>query len=207
MLNKTTKKITAVQLQIILLVSIILLTLVTVIIFLYFRSQLVSYATQVQEDNAKAATSSSDVIKLKNLKKELEDNQVAVNRTKSIAADSKQYQYQNQIIEEVMAYAKKANITLGGLTFNSDPAVAAPAIPATAASPTAEATSPAGLKTVSVTVSIKSPVNYESVIKFIHYIEVNLTKMQISGVSLAKSGNDKSLDVNVDPITIEVYTR
>lgn len=195
------KNLDASKLRIILATSIILLIGVSVALFVFFRGQLVSYAEQVRTANTEASVSQSDITMLENLQKELDENSVAVNRTKNIVADSQKYQYQNQIIEDITTYAQKANVGISGYAFTTDSAAStgAAAGASSAATPT-----PSGLKSVGVSINIKSPVNYQSIIRFIHYIESNLTKMQVSGVSLSGDG---SSDVTASPITIQVYTR
>lgn len=193
------KKIDASKLRIILASSIILLIGISIGLFLFFRGQLVGYAEQVKTANTKASVSQSDINMLENLQKELDSNQVAVNRAKNIVADSQNYKYQNQIIDDITTYAKKANVTISGYGFTTDSTAGT-----TGSSATGGPAAPTGLKSVGVSVGIKSPVDYESIIRFIHYIEANLTKMQVSGISLTGDG---STNVTASPITIQVYTR
>ena len=42
--------------------------------------------------------------------------------------------------------------------------------------------------------------------KFLHLIEQNLTKMQLSGISLTKDETSPS-DISVSALNVEVYTR
>lgn len=190
------------KLRIVLSVSILLLVGLAAGVFIFFRSQLVSYAQQVQLDNANAQVSASDVNRLKTLKEELESNVVAVTRAKNIVAESKYYQYQNQIIADITSYGKKAGLQIAGFTFNNEVAGAA----AGAAAGATQTIAPAGLKSTSVSVSIRNPVNYQAVAKFVNYIEVNLTKMQVLGIAITKAETNNG-NVNANPITIEVYTR
>lgn len=188
------------KLRILLSVTILLLICLAGGVFIFFRSQLVSYAQQVQLDNAHAQVSTSDINRLKSLKEELESNIVAVTRAKNIVAESKYYQYQNQILSDITAYAKKAGVQIAGFTFNNEVPGAA------AAAGVAQTAAPAGLKSTSVSVSIKNPADYQAVVKFVNYVESNLTKMQVAGIAYTRAEtNDGS--INANPITIEVYTR
>lgn len=208
MSNNKARSLDAPKLRIVLVVAIVILVGASAAIFWYFRSQLITYAEQVEKDTTAASVSSSDVNKLKALKQELQDNQVAVTRAKSIVADSQHYQYQNQIVDDINIYAKKAGIAVTSFGF-TDPAASAQGgdTPAGAAAPTQEAPAlPDGLKTVSVSLTLKSPIEYQSIIKFIRYIEANLTKMQVSGVAFSKT-SPGSTQVSVDPITVEVYVQ
>ncbi len=205
MLKKQMRGLTPTKLRIVLISFIVLLLALGAGGFWFFRNQLVTYAEQVQADSTAAASSSDDISKLQKMKKDLEENKVAVIRAKNIVADSQQYQYQDQIINEIQAYAKSSNISITGFVFNSATAAATPA--AGAVAPTAvQPTTPVGLKSTSVSITVKSPINYQSVLRFIHSLELNLTKMQLTGVSLTKvAGN--ATDVTVSPLTVEVYTR
>ena len=208
MSNKKSSGLDAPKLRIVLIVSIIILAGASAGLFWYFRSQLISYAEQVEKDTTAASVSSSDVNKLKALKEELENNQVAVTRAKNIVADSRSYQYQNQIVDDINIYAKKAGIAVTNYAF-TDPSTGAggeaAASPDGAAVPAAP-TLPEGLKSVSVSLTLKNPIEYQSIITFIRYIEANLTKMQVSGVAFSKT-SPGSTQVSVDPITIEVYIK
>lgn len=170
--------------------------------FYLFRNQLDAYAGQVKNDNYAAAVSSNDVNRLQEIQQQLENDHVAVTRAKSIVADSQSYQYQNQIIGDINQYAVSSGVTITSYTFNTD-IDKKPPVPTVNPNPLTIA--PAGLKTLSAVVSVKSPVNYTAIMRFIHSIEINLTKMQLAGVSFTKGTN--STDVTVNPITIEVYTR
>lgn len=196
------------KLRIVLIVTIVILVGASATLFWFFRAQLITYAEQVEKDTTAASVSNSDVSKLKALKEELEDNQVAVNRAKSIVADSQHYQYQNQIVDDINIYAKKAGVSITNFGFTDPSASTAATTPPPAGAATAPTqaapTLPEGLKSVSVSLSLKSPIEYQNIIKFIRYIEANLTKMQVSGVAFSKT-SPGSTQVSVDPITVEVY--
>jgi hypothetical protein len=188
--------------RLILICGMVLLLGVFAACFFFFRGQLDTYASQVKDDNYVAAVSSNDVSRLQDIQQELENDNVAVTRAKSIVADSQYYQYQNQIISDINQYAKTSGVTITSYTFNTD---IDKKTPAQTASPNPLTIAPAGLKTLSTVVSVKSPVDYTAIMRFIHSIEINLTKMQLTGVSFIKGTSNT--DVSVNPITIEVYTR
>lgn len=202
MADKKTNGIDAPKLRILLSLLIIVIICAAAGAFWFFRQQLESYALQVQKANADAQVSSNDIAKLESLKQELEDNQVAVARAKSIVADSQHYQYQNQIVDDITTYAQKAGVTISGISFDSDAAAGAGSV----AAPAAQSTTTTGLKAVSVTLSLKNPTNYAAVIRFMHYIEANLTKMQILDVGFSRIANDP-VNITVEHISLEVYTR
>lgn len=219
MIDNQIKGIDAPKLRIILISSIILMVVIGTGLFLLFRERLVAFATDVQSADIAAMTSNSDIEQLQKVKKTLEDDKVAVTRTAKIVADSQSYQYQDQIISDLMKYAQKAGIEITSFTFNAGAAANGDAAPApapestasepesTVSDPESSASAP-GLKTTTVGVSIESPVNYKDVMNFIHFVEVNLTKMQITGIALAKAtSSDNDNQVSISPLTIEVYTK
>lgn len=202
-MEKQMNNMTPTKLRLILLVSIALLLGLSTISFWFFRSQLVNFAQQVHNDNATASISSNDLSRLQELKNDLETQKVAVTRAKSIVADSKYYSYQDQVISDITKYASKSGVAITSFAFTSDSAQGTPG----AIAPTKPISPiiPAGLKTINTTITLKSPVNYQALMQFVHALEVNLTRMQLTGISIAK-GQGKD-DVTVNPLTVEVYVR
>lgn len=193
------------KLRTILLIGIALIIVVTGVGFWFFRAGLAEYAQKVVIDRQTANTSSKDLSALQRLKTQLEEDSVAVNRAEKIVAETKYYKYQNQIIEDINTYAKASKITVQGYAFDAGSAnTTTPATGATTAVPPVAVVAGAP-KTTSVSVNIQSPVNYKAFLQFVHAIEINLTKMQLSGISISKPEDSNVNNVNVSPLTIEVY--
>lgn len=194
-------KLNAISLRNTLMATIGLLVIVGVGGFFFFQKYLASVATEVNDSNAKAAATRQDVAQLQRLKTEMADNQVAVTRAASVVGDSKSYQYQDQIINDLSSYAKAAGFSILSFTF-ADPkggtsgGSAAPA-PAT--------TTASGLKVSTVTVTLPEGLPYATVMTFIKSIEQNLTKMEVNGVTF--SVDHVSGKITTQPIVIGVYTR
>jgi hypothetical protein len=210
MVEKQVKGMTPTKLRLILIGVISMLIILAGVGFWLFSSQLSAYAEQVSKDAAQANVSANDISRLEKLKTQLEDDAVAITRTKNIVADSQSYQYQNQIINDLSIYAKNAGVVVSSYSFDSSTSASGEASPsATAPAPSAETTAPVaadGLKTTNITVTLKSPADYKAVMRFVHSIESNLTKMQLSGISIAQASEDKNM-VTTNPLTIQVYTR
>lgn len=213
MLKKQMGAMSATGLRSLLILSMVLIVALSSVAFLFFRSYLETFAVQVQSDNAKASISAKDVSRLEELQQKLEDDKIAVTRARSIVADSKYYQYQDQIIADITTYAKNAGVTITSFNFDvtneSNGGRAGAAGGGMMSSPLTSSTQgsaqlPSGLKATTASITIKYPVGYVNVMNFLHLIEVNLTKMQLSGISISRLGNGK---VQINPITIEVYTR
>ncbi len=206
MIEKQMKGMTPTKFRVILCISIVLLFIVAIGGFVFFRSQLLAYAEQVNKSAQEASISTNDIVTLERLKEEMEDNKVAVTRANNIVADSKSYQYQDQIINDLSVYAKAAGVAVSSYSFIDDAATATTdQAPAEATAPT-PAPDPTGLKSTKVAIALKNPANYKAIMKFIHSIERNLTKMQLSGISLAGTPETKD-EISVNPLTIEVYIR
>ena len=89
-------------------------------------------------------------------------------------------------------------------------APAAGTTPATGSTPTTAVTAaPTGVKSMTATVTLDNPVDYNNMLTFMHLIEESLFKMQISQIGLSRS-TDTSKGTNKissDTLTIEVFVR
>lgn len=201
--------VTATKLRVVLAASMILILIIAIVSFWFFRNQLESYATEVRKANAAASVSEKNVMMLKQLEKELEDNAVAIARTEKIVGDSKFYRYQDQIIADINSYAKAAGIFIQNYSFleSTTPGTTDGSNAATSPQPAGpDGPPPAGLKTTGVSITLASPVDYAALMRFVHSIETNLTKMQLTGISITRQAYG-SQNVATNPLNIEVYTR
>ena len=204
MIEKTINGMTAVQLRMVLVGTIAAILILGGVGFYFIQSRLHDFAVSVSHANEDAETSVNDISILQGVQKKLADNQGNVERTKKIVADSKAYTYQDQIISDLNAYAARAGIAIASYTFNGGGATTT--TPSTAASGTvgaaAQPTIP-GLKSTTVSITLKPPTKYENLLNFVHSVEQNLTKMQISGISLTKA--QSPTEVSTNALSIEVY--
>ena len=191
---------TATMLRAILSMSMFIVALLGGVGFYFANSKLKDFAVEVSHTAADANASRDNLQNLQRIRDYLKEKQTIVQRTNSIVADSQSYQYQNQIITDLNNYASKAGISITNINFASTQQQAAPSQPATPAIPT-----PVGVKSTSVSVTLKNPVDYLSLLKFIKSTEQNLTKMQVSKINLSKDAGKNT--VTSDVLTIEVYIR
>lgn len=203
--TKNTTSLSPTKLRIVLIATIVLLIGSSGVGFWFFRSQMVTYAEQVNKAAVEATVSENDVRTLQALKTKLEEDTVAITRAKNIVASSQFYQYQDQAIDELSRYAKAAGVTISAYGFDGDQSAGGATAPA-ADPAAAPAAAPAGIKTTSVVVTVKSPLNYQALLRFIHSIERNLTRMQLTGISVTLSPENPNM-VSVNPLTVEIYTR
>jgi hypothetical protein len=198
--------------------------LIVAAIVWYGVGRLNDYADQVNEAVMAAANSEGRLASVQAEVQKLEEHKDAVERAKRIAAESKEYQYQDTIIADIEEFARKAGVNVQSYDFSSSsdsssgqsqptPAPADggmpnpgggeggdPMMPAGEAAP-----APSNLRSTVVNVTIESPVNYRNFLTFLRYIEQNLTRMQIASVSL--SSGDSASQVSTESLQIEVYIR
>lgn len=184
------KNMKATTLTNILIGTILLIVAITIAANWQLQSMLSSEITTTNNLKRTASESSNNLAKAKNLQTYMELNKADIARAASIVAEAKTYQYQNQIIEDVTRYAGMAGLSI--LEFN---------FPETKDS--AQKTS---LKSIRVDVTLKNPVEYTNLLRFLKYIEQNLTKMQISTISVTpNSDNPKLIDSPI--VGLEVYVK
>ena len=153
--------------------------------------------------NAQSEAESSDanLSQLIITKRQLEENKDVVVRAKQIAAESQGYQYQNQIINDLSFYASELGLSINSFSFQGDSAEQAPATPA-------QPTVPDGkLKSTVVTIELAGNLTYESTLRYIHKIEQNITRMQVSNVALTGTAQPNQSGGASQSLNIEVYIK
>lgn len=191
-----------------LLLVIIIIAMTAVTSFAY--SILQKTADEVASIQAEAADVDNKIKNLLSLKSQLDNNTLAVKKAAQIVANSKSYMYQNQAINDLSIYAARANVPITSFTFKESSAKS----PSGGSSGTANKeaattntgtsnTAAAGPKTTTVSIQLGKDISYENFLHFLHLIEMNVTRMQVAGVSLSVGENNKS--ISVQTLDIEVY--
>jgi hypothetical protein len=193
---KLAKNLTATRLRLMLSASLAIISVLGVTLIYFANDYLSKVAVEVSHTYVDATASQDNLTTLEKVQTILKENSPVINRASSIVADSQSYQYQDQIITDLNDFAGRTGVTITNVSFSGGTAGAA-----TPAQPV-----PGGLKSTSVVATLKTPVDYYSLLRFIEAVEQNLTKMQISRVSLSK-GTATGNDVTSDALTIEVYIR
>lgn len=160
--------------------------------FYYAQNWLNTYAVSVGEIVAKSTAKSTSSQGIAELQTEIGARQSAVSKASGITVSSSDYQ--SQIIGDLTKYALNNGILI------TDYDVANPAIADIKIQPIS------GVSSSYITITFGNPVPMTGLIKFLKSIETNLPKMQLTGISL-KDNPSLAGTVNVDPITIEVYTK
>jgi hypothetical protein len=199
---------TATSLRLTLSISLFAIMTVTGVLFYFADGQLKKVATDVSHTVIDASASQDTVQTLQKIERELADDKDIIAQANSIVADSQSYQYQDQIVGDLNRYAGTSGIKITNIDFSaSTSAGAAPTGKTQTTTPgTTTPTTPSGVKTTSVAVTMENPIGYGNFLQFLRSIEDNLTKMQVQKVSLSKGtgGND---DISSDVLTIQVYVR
>lgn len=215
---------TPVKLRLILVACLVLLVGAGVGIFMVGYNILADYSAKARTTAAEAQASNSSLQNLIVVKRELAEKEEAIERASQIVAASKSYVYQDQIIRDINNFANNAGLSVTNITFADTKVTPTSAAPTsttgstttgsntTAAGPTGgtgatSGTVPSGVKSMTATVTLKNPVDYNAMLKFIHSIEESLFKMRISQVTLSRPADAKTNEVTSDVLTIEVYVR
>jgi hypothetical protein len=196
------KPLTPTGLRLILSISLFVITGIGGVAFSFANENLEKVAIDVNHKVVDASASQNNFQTLQSIQHQLEEKKDIVERARSIVADSQSYQYQDQIITDLSDYAKRSNIEITNMDFSA--ATQTGAAPKTTPS-ALTAPVPTGVKSTSVSVTLKNPVNYNNLLQFIYAIEQNLTKMQVSKVGLSKDATGGG--ITSDLLTIEVYVR
>lgn len=209
---KKGKVISAVRAEQLFIGVIVLLIAIIIANFALATNLLSSQSKQADRTKIEAEVSNSDIEIIESAGQKLSDDPDAVQRAEALVAESRLYQYQNQIINDLQGYAARSSTKISGYSFSSgadagstEAAPAANAAPPAASQPGATS-APAGLSSTSVSISIDQNVSYINFLKFLKLIENNITRMQITDLSLTPDSENRKLLIN-PTLTIKVYTR
>ena len=182
-----------------LLLLIILSAMVGLVIFAY------SFLSKTSEEVGKMQTEATAVdAKIQSLlasKSQLDRNSDTVKKAKNIVSESKLYQYQNQIIQDLNTYADRAGIPIKSFSFQNEPTTSTK----TATSNKQTSASPAGVKSTFVSIQLGDHIDYTKFLHFLSLIEKNVTRMQLLGVSISRGANNH--EISIQSLEVKVYTR
>ncbi|HEX6258116.1 MAG TPA: hypothetical protein VFZ48_01395 [Candidatus Saccharimonadales bacterium] len=192
-------RLSAVGLQRLLVISLIFLIGLSSFGFYMLGDLLRTTALASNHAKIDATLGRNDVEQLERLEAYLNDNEQTVRRASGIVADTKEYQYQNQIVADINTYAGRAGVTVLGFNFSAT----------TSTDPktqNTQGTNTGGIKTLPAILTLKNPVAYRNFLRFIKAIEQNLTKMQIKGITMSPETSN-SANITNPTIELEIYVR
>lgn len=172
----------------------------------YFAYSFLSTTSkEVADMQTEASAVDMKIQNLLKLKDQLEKNPVATKKAEQIVADSKSYQYQNQIVNDLSIYAGKANVPIQSFTFQDSSTSSAKSSSSSSQTTTKKPTSVNGVKSITVSIQLGDKVPYNNLLHFLHLVENNVTRMQISGVSISRG--EQRGEVSAQSLELGVYVR
>ncbi len=183
----------AIILNIVLIIAVLLLAVVSILGVFFAQSKLSAFVTENDHLRTDAEINDLNIITAEKLKTVLKDNDGNIQRVAEVVADTKSYQYQDQIVRDMNKYADTAGITILGFNFVQSTA------------PTKASATP-GLKTLTAIITVNNPVSYTDFLHFLRLVEANLTKMQVTQIDL-QANTDKAGLIDSQTITLQVYVK
>lgn len=184
--------------------------------FYFAYSKLQQTAEDVAETQSAAEESDKKLQRLVSLEAKLKEHESTVQKAKQVVADSKSYQYQNQIVADLTGYARRSGVSIDSFVFQDAPAASssAPSQPPSGTSEAGGGSAPAtsapasaasSIKSTFVSVQIGKDTPYRNLLNFINNIEQNLTRMQIAELTLSKGEGRNTIAAQT--LNIEVYIK
>ena len=186
----------------------LLLTIATGIgVFVFGQQQLSAVAEETRKSTADAESSSNELQALTTLKNRLKEQNKDVERAAKIVSITKNYSYQDQVVQDFVNYANASGVVIKSIDFSANNASTSGTASSSSSSTSAAtaAKAPNGTKSISATITLNTPVAYDNLRDFIYRIEKNLFQMQISNLTL--SSNKDTGGVVVDALTVTAYVR
>ena len=181
--------------------ALLLMTATGIGIFVFGQQQLSAVAEETRKSTTDAESSSNELQALTTLKNRLKEQDKDVERAAKIVSITKNYSYQDQVVQDLVNYANASGVVIKSIDFSANNSSAASK--STNAATITKA--PTGTKSISATVTLNTPVAYDSLRDFIYRIEKNLFQMQISNLTL--SSNKDTGGIVVDALTVTAYVR
>lgn len=206
--RKREKMTPAVTMRIVFALSLVLILVGMGGVVYFGYTMLQGTAEEVSKIQTEAKAVDAKVQNLARLEKEMEKYKDSVAKAQQLVAETQQYQYQNQIINDFTAYANKSGVGIAGFTFTSGSAGAKSNSGPSGTSGTNNSSgsnSAVGPKSMKVSVRLNEKTDYMALLRFMHLIEQNLTRMQIASVSMSKT--EGTGQVNTQTLEVEVYVR
>lgn len=176
-------------------------------IFIFGQQQLSTVAEETRKSTTDAESSSNELQSLTTLKNRLKEQNKDVERAAKIVSITKNYNYQDQVVQDFVNYANASGVVIKSIDFSANNASTS-GTASSSSSSTSAATAvkaPNGTKSISATITLNTPVAYDNLRDFIYRIEKNLFQMQISNLTL--SSNKGTGGVVVDALTVTAYVR
>jgi len=192
-MKKDTGVISAQKLRWVLVGTIIAGVILGVVGVWHLNGLLITKVAATNDASESSSASKKNLELAQGLKSYLQNHTEDVQKAAMVVAQTTSYRYQNQIVEDITRYANAAGVTIIGFDFPQD-----------ITSATVDKTT--GLKSLTATLTLSDHASYTSYLLFLKYIEQNLTKMQITDVTISPNLADQSY-INNTTVGIQVYVQ
>lgn len=196
----------AIKLRVVLSLAFIVVLLVNIGLAYASIGFIKSTAATVQEDMVRAEKSDGDAELMRRKISVLNENREVSSLAAQIVGKRESYEFQNEAFKDLLSIARRAGVSINRYSFSDSPTGAAPSVSSNPGSQPTAGSNASGFSPTYITLTLDNPVDYRSFLNFIHYIEQNLTKMQIGRISLS-GGASNSNEAVTDSLTVEVYTK
>lgn len=166
-------------------------------IFVVANSIIGAKAVEADHSRIEAELAEDEINRLKRLKIVMANDQEAIDKAAKIIASSQKHAYQDQIISDITAYANQSGVKIVGFDFN---------LKSTAPKSNSAIAKANNLQLTAAVVKINDDTEYASLLKLIKLIELNVTKIQLTKLSLVPSPGDPTKLLGTT-IEFEVFTR
>ncbi len=183
----------AIILNFVLIISVAILGVISISGVFFAQSKLAAFVTQTDHLKTDAELNEQNIATGEKLKTVLASNAANIQRVEQVVADTKSYQYQDQIVRDINKYADTAGITILGFNF----------VQSGVTTKGAASTTP---KTLTAIITTNNPINYTDFLHFLRLVEANLTKMQVTQIDL-QANTDKAGLIDSQTITLQVYVK
>lgn len=145
-----------------------------------------------------AELAQEELVRLQQLKTTLAQDKDIIDKTARIVSASQEYQFQDQVVKDVTAYANKYGVDIISFDFGTKPG--------SAPQGNAAATGSSSQTKTIVSVQLGNNIPYPSFLQFLKAIENNITKMQLTGILLQPNAADPK-QILGPTIEMEVFLR
>lgn len=159
----------------------------------YLNGFLIQKKDEVSKVENDVVANESSIGLAQALEQYIKNNRKDIDLVKKVVSDTKEYQYQDDIINDIVTYAAQTGLKLLSVTFPTS----------TSSSSSKDKSAP--VKTMQAVIEIDKEFSYDKYINFIYKIEQNISKMRILQISIDLGKEAGS--ITGSSIKLEVYVK
>lgn len=159
----------------------------------YLNGFLIQKKDEVSKVENDVVANESSIGLAQALEQYIKNNRKDIDLVKKVVSDTKEYQYQDDIINDIVTYAAQTDLKLLSVTFP------------TSISSSSSKDKSAPVKTMQAVIEIDKEFSYDKYINFIYKIEQNISKMKILQISIDLGKEAGS--ITGSSIKLEVYVK